>query len=61
MAHQEIQNGKIEDWQAASVLALAKEHKKNCNGDCGISLYILYLLYYKLKGEGALQDIQHFL
>lgn len=59
--HNEIVTGRISEWQAESLLTLVKDHKKNCNGECGVSLYLLFPLYRKLKGEGAIQDMEHFI
>ena len=47
--------------QAASLLALVKEHKKTCDGKCGISLYLLFALYRQLGGQGAIKDLEHFI
>jgi hypothetical protein len=37
--------------QANTLLALAKDHKENCDSDCGISLHSLYPLFERLKGS----------
>jgi hypothetical protein len=58
--HKDI-NSTFVDLQADSLLQLAKEHKKNCSPPCQVSLFTLFLLYRQLKGEGALQDAEHFL
>ena len=59
--HAELQNAQFQDMQAQTILMLAKEHKKNCEGDCGFTLFVLFPLYKKIKGEGALQDMEHFI
>lgn len=58
--HVDIENGQLKEMQAQSLLALVKDHDKNCKGNCGISLFALFPLYKKLKGEGAIKDLEHF-
>ena len=42
-----------EDIQAEMLRQLVVEHKRNCDGDCAISLYSLLPLYEKLIGRPA--------
>lgn len=51
----------FKEFQSGSLLHLVKEHKKNCDGKCGISLFLLFQLYRELKGESAIQDMEHFI
>lgn len=54
-------SGTFETLQASSILALAKGHKKNCDGKCGISLFALFPLYKKLKGDSAVTELENFI
>lgn len=43
----------LEEVQAEMIMKLVREHKKNCKGDCDISLSPLLPLYEKLIGGKA--------
>jgi len=60
MTHRE-NNQSFQKLQTDSLLALVKEHKATCKGDCDISLFALFLVYRNLMGEGGVKEFEQFL
>lgn len=42
---------KIANIRAATLLELCREHKKNCDGDCNLSMFLMRDVYEDLIGR----------
>lgn len=45
----------MNELAADTILELVKEHKKNCTGECSISMFSLRELYKQLRGRDYLE------
>jgi hypothetical protein len=46
----------IKEFKAQNILNLVKDHKKHCNGDCGISLFLLLEDFERHIGRKATSE-----
>jgi len=49
-------NSTLNEMAADSILILATEHKKNCNGQCSVSLFPLRSVIEKLKNRNLTEE-----